>query len=64
MRMYDRICIKDYSVTAQNGDHFEIKRGQEYITSFSKFGKVIVYSNFWVKVPTKHFAGAVLFTKC
>lgn len=63
MKTYQRICIKDYAVTAQNGDRFEIKRGKEYTTSSSESGEVTVLSNFWVKVPTRYFAGSVLFTK-
>ncbi len=62
MTTFNRICIKDYEVTAENGDHFEVKRGQEYLTSPEKDSKVTVFSNFWVKVPVNVFAGEEKFT--
>ena len=63
MRTYKRICVKDFEVTAENGDHFKVKRGKEYTTSIDKEGSVLVISNFWVHVPVEHFAGEILFTK-
>ena len=58
MRIMKRICIKDWEVTAENGDHFSVKRGKEYTTSENrKDGTCTVFSNYWVRVPISHFAG-------
>ena len=57
---YKRICIKDWEITAKNGDHFEVNRGKEYITStIDEEWKVLVFSNFWVRVPSDNFAGEI-----
>jgi hypothetical protein len=47
MTTFKRICIRDFAVTAQNGDHFEVRRGREYLTSKEKDGKVTVFTIFW-----------------
>jgi hypothetical protein len=62
MKTFNRICIKDWEVTAENGDHFEVKRGEEVLTSAEKNGKVIVFKNFWVPVAATHFAAEEVFT--
>jgi hypothetical protein len=62
MRTYKRICIEDYSLSAQNGDSITLKRGAEYITSDVEDGLVTVFTNFWVPVPVSVFAGAKIFT--
>lgn len=63
MKTFNRICIKDWEITAQNGDHFEVKRANEYLTSdVLDDGTVMVFSNFWVPVPVEHFAGERMFT--
>lgn len=59
MNTWERIAIKDFEITAENGDHFEIKRGEKYRTSGISDGKVTVFSNFWVKVPIEYFAGVL-----
>jgi len=63
MITYKRICIKDFEITAKNGDHFKCNRGNEYTTSQDRGGFVTVMSNFWVDVPIDHFAGEIIFTK-
>lgn len=61
------LCIKDWEITAQNGDHFEIKRGKFYTTSLPgeamaahgpgpEKDKVIVFSSYWVSVPARYFS--------
>ena len=70
MDTYNRICIKEYEVTAENGDHFKVERGKEYTTSAvdcscGSIGPdpvkdhVIVFSNYWVPVPVEYFAGEI-----
>jgi len=60
---YKRICIKDWEITAENGDYFKVKRGEEYTTSkVDENNKVLVFSNFWVRVPVENFAGEILYT--
>ena len=63
MQTFKRLCVEDYAVEAKNGDHFELERGKEYLTSrVTADGEVTVYSTFWVSVPLRLFAGAVEFT--
>lgn len=52
----------DWSITAENGNHFEVCRGKEYTTSDVKEGNVVVFGRFWVPVPVANFAGELLFT--
>jgi len=59
MDTWERVVIKDFEVTAENGDHFSIKRGQIYRTSGIYGGMVTVFSNFWVRVPIEYFAGEI-----
>lgn len=59
---FERICIKDYEITAQNGDHFKVKRGETVLTGPDNDGECVVFKNYWVRVPVEHFAGAVQFT--
>lgn len=62
-KTFERIVIKDYSITAENGDHFEIKRGEKVITSIpNEQNKVLVFKSFWVRVPVDYFAGEIQFT--
>jgi hypothetical protein len=73
MQTFKRICIKDFLITAENGDRCEIKRGREYITSAvnkaPKIGPdpqanhVTVFTNFWVAAPVDIFAGEHQFTE-
>ena len=64
MKTYKRICIEDWEITAQDGDHFKVERGKEYLTSkVTDEGKVVVFSNFWVPVPVENFAGEKIFTE-
>jgi hypothetical protein len=52
-----QLCIKSYSITAQNGDSWEAKQGKEYTTSPPCGDKdtVTVFSTYWVPVPKEHF---------
>ena len=52
----DALCIKNWSITADNGDHFEVKRGNFYTTSVPEKDHVVVLSNFWVSVPASVFS--------
>ncbi len=61
-RTFQRICIKDYTLTAQNGDCLQLKRGKEYITSPEQDGQVRVFSSYWAWVPADIFAGEQVFT--
>lgn len=57
MKTLKRKCIKDWEITAGNGDRFEIKKGMEYITSKDREeGTCMVFGGFWVKVPLCNFA--------
>ena len=63
MQTFNRICIKDWEITALNGDYFKVHRGKEYTTSPERDGTVTVFNNFWVNVPIENFAGEIEFTK-
>lgn len=62
MKTFKRTCIKDFKVTAKNGDCFEIIKGDEYLTSEVEDEKVTVFLHFWVKVLIKYFTGEKVFT--
>lgn len=56
MKVYERICLQDWHVEAQNGDRQELKRGKFYTTSASHDdGTVTVFSSFWVRAPLSVF---------
>lgn len=59
METWNRVCIEDYSLTAENGDTLILKRGKEYTTSrvHDDGVTVTVFTNFWVPVPLRLFAG-------
>jgi hypothetical protein len=60
MKVFTRICIQDWSITAENGDHFEVKRGNEYTTSADRpDGTCKVFGGFWVNVPLECFGGTL-----
>jgi hypothetical protein len=72
MQTFKRICIKDFEIR-EDGKVFLIKRGEEYITSAvneapsivcdgAVGGHVVVFSNYWVRVPIEYFAGEIQFT--
>ena len=52
-----QLCIKSFELTAENGDHFEVKQGDYYTTTkdTNDKGEVVVFRNFWVRVPESHF---------
>ena len=62
METYNRICIADFTLKAQNGDTLNLQREREYLTSKEENESVTVFTNFWVKVPASLFAGEVRFT--
>ena len=62
METYNRICITDFELKAQNGDTLRLTRGKEYLTSSEKNGEVTVFTNFWVPVSVDLFAGERRFT--
>lgn len=63
MQTFNRICIKDFTVTADNGDSFTLKRGREYLTSaVGNAPSVVVFDTYWVHVPADIFAGEIEFT--
>lgn len=64
MKTYQRICIMNHTITAENGDSQSIKRGQEYTTSeVDDKGEVVVFSTFWVPFDVEFFGGEILFTE-
>ncbi len=62
MKTMKRVCVQDYTVTDAEGASFTVKRAKEYITSGEKDGTVVVFSQYWVRVPVSIFAGEVAYT--
>jgi hypothetical protein len=67
METLNALCIKNWSITADNGDYFEVERGKFYTTSLpgqacAAHGPdpvadhVTVFSNYWVSVPAECFS--------
>jgi len=56
MKIFKRICIKDYTLEATNGDKLELFQGKEYTTSQEHDGMVTVLTNYWVPVSADLFA--------
>jgi hypothetical protein len=52
-----RIARRPWSITAQNGDHFELKIGKDYETTLEPYddGCIIVFSRYWLRVPLDRF---------
>lgn len=61
-KTFKRVCIKDYTVTDEEGTSFTVQRAKEYITSSERDGVVVVFSQYWVTVPVEIFAGEQQFT--
>jgi hypothetical protein len=68
METYNRICIKDFTVTGEDGKTFTLKKGNEYLTSgvgraptIMQFeplaGHVVVFERYWVRAPVEIFEG-------
>ena len=56
MKVYERICLKDWHIQAENGDRQDLKRGKTYTTGASREdGTVEVFSTFWVGAPIDIF---------
>ncbi len=57
MKAYKRICIKDFTIRADNAT-VKLLRGKEYTTSRVRNGTLTVYTNYWIpRVPKEIFAG-------
>ena len=57
MKVYERICLRDWFVEAENGDRQECKRGKTYTTGAPRASDntVVVFSSFWVRAPADIF---------
>ena len=62
METFNRICIQDFFIKDKIGQVLMLKRGEEYLTSTEEEGRVVVFTQFWVKVPSSIFAGKIKFT--
>lgn len=52
MKVYERICLKNHKVEAENGDCQRYERGRAYMMSAPREGdeSVVVMSTFWVRL--------------
>jgi len=59
MKVFKRKAIKNWSISAENGDTFELEAGKVYTTSdvhnTGDEDYVVVFSTFWVQVPLSNF---------
>lgn len=56
MNVYTAVCVKDWSIQAENGDRQECKSGQRYtISEIRKDDTLTVFSTFWVPAPKDIF---------
>lgn len=56
MKVYEAKCVKSWSITAQNGDHFELEQGKNYTIGAPAVDQtVMVFSRFWLRVPMNCF---------
>jgi hypothetical protein len=72
MQTFNRICLKDYEITDDNGRTAGVKRGEEYLTSNVNAAPaigpepiencVIVFGAYWFPVPVSVFGGETEFT--
>ena len=53
MKTKRRIAVKDFTVEAKDGSRFELKKGQNYLTSRVRKPDqtVMVFSTYWVRMP-------------
>ena len=54
MKVYKRICLKNYELKASNGT-LSLKKGKTYLTSRARNNILCVFTNFWVNVPANIF---------
>jgi len=62
MITYKRICVEDYLLEDAEGKQFKLDRGKEYLTGKEEDGKVMVFGQYWVSVPSTYFGGERRFT--
>ena len=62
METYQRICLKDYTVTDKAGNSCSVERGKEYLTSKPDGAIVTVFKEYWAPFPLDVFAGEERFT--
>ena len=54
MKIFERLCIADWSITDRDGNKLELERGAFYDTSETQEnGNVIVFSRYWVYTPSE-----------
>jgi hypothetical protein len=57
VKIVEQLCIKSFTVTAQDGGYWKAEQGKVYTTSVpcSEKDTVIVFSQYWVPAPKDHF---------
>jgi len=56
VKVFERLCAEDYTVTDQEGTSFTVERGHVYTTSrVREDGLLTVFSRYWVEVPATVF---------
>ena len=55
MKTWKGICAQDRVIVARNGDRLELKRGHEYDLSNEKDNERLLFSRYWVWIPSDWF---------
>lgn len=64
MTTFRRECIEDYQIVDDDGTPIlKLKKGNSYITTAEKDGKVLLFDQWWgAKVPIEVFGASKRFT--
>ena len=56
-KVFERRCVQDWHIEAENGDRQDCVAGKTYTTSrvHDEDGTVTVFSRFWVRAPFSIF---------
>ena len=55
IRRWRRTCLREHTITDQQGVSFTLKEGKSYDTSVIKDGQLCVFSTYWVWVDAALF---------
>ena len=57
-KVYEALCIKNWSVEGLNGERLCLERGKEYTIGYARGidHSVLVFSRYWTRVPMHIFA--------
>lgn len=57
MKTWKGICLEEHTITDKEGTSFTLERGKEYDLGAEIEGQRMVFSRYWVTVPSELFGG-------